>query len=402
MPTNACIVTPYYRSLTKDQGGVGTHYADLVESLASLLGQLHLIYVAEENLDQETIDALPSNVHYHFLFDGWFSHPALSGLQKLIMGNAIGKRLVRILQNIRVWLLITYLHLRFRIDVVETTNYSYLCLIYALLGHQSPLITRVSSLRDQVVSHGNYKSSSLNLVERLEDFMIKLSDVKLSHTVRHSQHLASIFNIPFNKIHLIPHATRLHTPSTETTWDDNLTVFFVGRLEYRKGIDLLLDVIPEVIQRVPQARFRIAGKDSENNWSGSFIENHPELSSKVVFLGPISNQQLDQEYKNCSLLAAPSTYESFGLIYIEAMAHGKPVIGTNAGGIPEVVHHQVNGLLIEPGDREALLDSLIELLNNDSLRFQMGRAGYETVQHRFSLEALARQSRDLYTSCSMT
>lgn len=80
-------------------------------------------------------------------------------------------------------------------------------------------------------------------------------------------------------------------------------------------------------------------------------------------------------YRDCDVFAAPSIYESFGLVYLEAMAHGKPAIGCLAGGVPEVVVDGATGLLIPPGDSAALARAILKLAQDEPLAEQMGAAG---------------------------
>jgi glycogen(starch) synthase len=95
-------------------------------------------------------------------------------------------------------------------------------------------------------------------------------------------------------------------------------------------------------------------------------------------------------------MVAPSRYESFGLIYVEAMSHALPVIGCLAGGVPEVVTHGSTGLLVAPGDAGALADAMIRLARDAGLRARMGRAGRADFLARFSASTLAATSLKLY------
>jgi glycosyltransferase involved in cell wall biosynthesis len=98
----------------------------------------------------------------------------------------------------------------------------------------------------------------------------------------------------------------------------------------------------------------------------------------------------------CDVLVAPSLYESFGLMYVEAMRAGKPVIGTNAGGIPEVVDDGGTGLLVPPGDASALAQAMLRLGGSAALREALGRQGLDRFEQRFSLYHFARESEGFY------
>ena len=81
--------------------------------------------------------------------------------------------------------------------------------------------------------------------------------------------------------------------------------------------------------------------------------------SNIQFEGRVDNEILRDAYAGCDIFVAPSRFESFGLIFLEAMREGKPVIGCLAGGMPEVVTQNVNGLLVEPNDADALLKAIL-------------------------------------------
>jgi hypothetical protein len=106
-------------------------------------------------------------------------------------------------------------------------------------------------------------------------------------------------------------------------------------------------------------------------------------------LGWVSDEQLSNLYRTCKLVVAPSRYESFGLPLIEAMQYGKAVIGTTAGGMPEVITDGREGLLVPPGDASAFASALVRLVNDDRLRQQYERAAVERFEREFTQEAFA-------------
>ena len=185
----------------------------------------------------------------------------------------------------------------------------------------------------------------------------------------------------------------------------SLTVLFVGRLEQRKGIDVLLEVVPELCARFPHVEFVIAGDDTipvdgTTTYRKIFEAGNPELTgASVRFLGRVSEEMLRTLYASCDIFVAPSRFESFGLIYVEAMIYGKPVIGCEVGGIPEVVADGVNGILVQPGSGEALKAAIRSLLEDQALRQKMGRAGRERYLQMFSADRMAADCIVFYRQC---
>lgn len=168
----------------------------------------------------------------------------------------------------------------------------------------------------------------------------------------------------------------------------DLRVLFVGRLEARKGIDLLLSIAPDVLRQFPNVQLDVVGNDQLPGPNGityrQAFESQdlpPDIAQRIVFHGEVEGKHLRGFYKSCDVFVAPSRYESFGIVFVEAMMFAKPVIGCRAGGMLEIIVDGETGLLAEPGDAASLRDTLTRLIFDADLRARMGRAGrlrYET------------------------
>ena len=199
--------------------------------------------------------------------------------------------------------------------------------------------------------------------------------------------------IPFG----LPSAPRFAPPAPLNYPADGPNILFVGRFELRKGIDLLLEAIPALLQRHPQLHFRLAGDDTLQTTGGTFrdlfLKRHhgqPELLERVHFLGFLSDDALNAEYAHCDIFVAPSRYESFGLIYLEAMRWSKPCVGSNAGGIPDVLTPDC-GLLPPPGEVDPLVQALSTLVTQPTLRQQMGQAGKARFTQHYAMSAFTHK-----------
>ena len=186
-------------------------------------------------------------------------------------------------------------------------------------------------------------------------------------------------------------------PEKPLNYPAGINLLFVGRFELRKGVDLLLQIIPELLQRHPSLNIRLAGDDTLHvdgiTLKAQFLQRHqdqPEWLKRVHFLGFLSTQALDAEYAHCCIFAAPSRYESFGLIYLEAMRWSKPCVGSNAGGIPDVIDPSC-AMLPEPGDASALMQALQSLITQPDLRLQMGQAGKARFLQHFAMGAYTQR-----------
>jgi hypothetical protein len=157
---------------------------------------------------------------------------------------------------------------------------------------------------------------------------------------------------------------------------------------------------------MPMARFVIAGSDNSKSdgfvlktgmdYSSYFAEHYPAYLPYVQFTGSLDDEHLQRLYQSCDLFVAPSLYESFGLVYLEAMNYAKPVIGCRAGGIPEVIDHGVSGWLVEPEAPKALAEAIISLLGSPEKLCQMGMAGREQILQRFNYIEMAGKFAQVY------
>ncbi|MDQ2677792.1 MAG: glycosyltransferase [Actinomycetota bacterium] len=185
--------------------------------------------------------------------------------------------------------------------------------------------------------------------------------------------------------------------------DADTTVLFVGRFEKRKGIDLLLAAVPSLLEQLPRVRVVTAGRtdlagEHGRPYAEEFLERHDGAAwlDRVDLLGEIDDELLWQLYASADVLVAPSRFESFGLIYVEAMMAGIPVVAVDAGAAPEVVEHGATGLLVA-ADADALAAALVELAADPERRRTLGLAGRRRYEERFSVHRMADGIEGLIT-----
>jgi phosphatidylinositol alpha-1,6-mannosyltransferase len=143
-------------------------------------------------------------------------------------------------------------------------------------------------------------------------------------------------------------------------------IFTLTRLdsaETYKGVDRLIAALPLIRRELPGARLRIAGTGDDRPRLQALAQTHG-VSAAVEFLGFVEEPRLADEFKACDLFALPSEKEGFGLVFLEAMAHGKPCLGARAGGVPEVITGDC-GTLVECGDGPGLAAAGLAALRRD-------------------------------------
>jgi D-inositol-3-phosphate glycosyltransferase len=177
-------------------------------------------------------------------------------------------------------------------------------------------------------------------------------------------------------------------------------VIYVGRIDPIKGIDTLVDALP--LLQEPDVHVVLIGGDLDENGNpiGPLADVRDLVTSRgmglrVRFLGAQPQELLPLYYSASDVVAVPSRYESFGLVAVEAMATGTPVVASAVGGLTFTVNNGVSGILVPYGEPRALANALDRLLEDDDLREGMGFAAQRDAQ-RFSWDTVAQQVLHVY------
>ncbi len=174
---------------------------------------------------------------------------------------------------------------------------------------------------------------------------------------------------------------------------DSRLVTMVGSLTRRKGVDDLLRAASLIRDAVPQARFLLVGRGDRRRELEE-IARLLDLKETVRFLG--FRRDVQEILAGSDLLVLPSHWEGFGLVLLEAMNAGLPVVGTRRGAIPEVIQDGETGLLVPPKDPEALATALIRLLRHPDRARAMGRLGLSRLRREFDMDRAVKAHDDLY------
>lgn len=208
-----------------------------------------------------------------------------------------------------------------------------------------------------------------------------------------SQHerdaMIRLYNAPDEKIEVIPCGVdvELFSPSDQKIarqklgLQDGNVVLYVGRLEPLKGVDILLKAVAQLEQGEPVKTIIVGGDLEEDSEMGRLKSLSHELgiSDHVSFLGRMNQQELPTYYNAADICVVPSYYESFGLVALESMACGTPVIASRVGGLPTIVKDGLNGYLIPWRCPEPFADGLDVLLGSPTIRNAMGEASRKTA-----------------------
>jgi L-malate glycosyltransferase len=172
-----------------------------------------------------------------------------------------------------------------------------------------------------------------------------------------------------------------------------ITIGTAARLSEAKGLRYLILAIAQLIDRHPEIKLIIAGEGELETELRQMVLDL-RISKHVVFAGYVAD--LQNLLCLMQIFVLPSLQEPFGLVCAEAMSLGKPIVGTNVGGIPEQVVHDLTGFIVPPGDPAALADSINKLISDPKLMAEFGKQGYQRYQEKFALAGMVQATVDIY------
>jgi glycosyltransferase involved in cell wall biosynthesis len=225
-----------------------------------------------------------------------------------------------------------------------------------------------------------------------------------SHTVRE---LAAQQSLPSEKIHRLPWSLGPEFTGTLNSasvplpdgFPSGRVILTAGRWDAReryKGVDHLIQALPALLESVPDVHLVAVGSGTDLPRLEALAQES-SVPHRVHFLSGLSNDQLAAAYSASDVFALPSRGEGFGLVFLEAMSHGKPVIGGAHGGTPDVIADGENGFLVEYGKVHELCSQLRLLLTDENVRRRMGTRALERVRSDFTFD---RFSQNLGASLS--
>lgn len=203
-------------------------------------------------------------------------------------------------------------------------------------------------------------------------FATDRADTYVANSQSTARRLKTWYDIDVEEIVYAGVDVKQFTPSKEPSNDD-LVVLFVGRLDDGKGIPDLIEAVEDV-----DAQLRIVGDGNRREEFESLAQKRLDADS-YTFVGEVPHDEVHKEYQAADVFCLPSYHESFGIVVLEALACGLPVVTTNLDAIVEYVNNGENALLFEPGDVSTLEETLRRLVDSEDLRYHLSSAGRETA-----------------------
>ena len=275
-------------------------------------------------------------------------------------------------------------------------------LVLAAHAHLAPVVQAMRfvapKMKSIVCTHGVEVSEPLGRWRRVA---LQRANMVLAPSRDTAEHVAVQQEVPRERIRVLPWALDPQFeallaanpgPRPPKDWPRGRVILATGRWvasERYKGMDTLITAMPRLLTRWPELQLVLAGSGDDRPWLEDFAEKNG-VERHVHFLSGLSNGELAACYAACEIFALPSRGEGFGLVYLEAMACGKPVIGGTHGGTPELIQDGVTGYLVSHGDPLQLATALQTLLADPQHAKEMGARGRQTVDHEYRFQNFAK------------
>lgn len=216
--------------------------------------------------------------------------------------------------------------------------------------------------------------------------------------------LRRFFDVPLDKVTLIPNGVDV-TPF-ESFWDERVRelrgrfapngerlLFYVGRITPEKGVQVLLQALPSILERHPNVRLLVAGRNSEQMQP---LVEELGIGEAVELLGFVDSETRDCLYRSVDAAVFPSLYEPFGIVALEAMAAGCSVIASEVGGLAEVVDHRRTGLTVRANDSQSIAWAVDQIFTDPVQAQAMRARALQEVTRSYNWGAIAASTVDMY------
>lgn len=289
--------------------------------------------------------------------------------------------------------------------------------IYPAVTRIAPLVIRLYTPHSKFIAeqlHNVTANFDHQFVAMLERIAMLSADALTSPSEDLADFVAEDLSYPREAIRLIhnPIDPEAFSPDGPKALEecDGLRVLFVGRLEERKGINYLAHAIPGILQACPTTEFVIIGADTNNANDGQrsvladikdYLGRHKVLH-RVKFIPRVPLHELASYYRSADVCVVPSVYDNSPYTCLEAMACGRPVVGTSGGGTKEYVLDGECGIIVPPRDTEALKEAIVTLLGDARMRNRMSENARKRVLAKFSRKQIAAETLALYTEARLS
>jgi glycogen synthase len=239
-------------------------------------------------------------------------------------------------------------------------------------------------------------------IHKMEEWLTHRADSLIVCSKSMQEELQTLFQVPASKIGIFPNGIQLDTrpefsPEEKAlvreryVTKDQKLILFVGRMVHEKGGRYLVEAMPHLLGNLPNAKAVLVGR-------GPYLEELQRRSQKlgvakqVHFTGYLPEEELQALIRVADIGAFPSLYEPFGIVALEAMAAGVPIVVSDVGGLAEIVADEYSGLKVPPQSGAHLAWAILRLLTHQDLAQKLAHNAQQAVQQRFAWDIITRQT----------
>lgn len=388
-------------------GGIGTHTYNLSLALAEIghsvcvisksvdgkehiseKGNLSIYRIPESDDKAKSLSALAiaaPTIQKNKLFSGFIEFP----LRSLRRGAAISK----------------WLKSRSFFDIVEAPDYgaeTFWCQFFDKI--KIPIIIKLHT--PLFLTQRLNSAPKDDLAVKLRKWMEKYSITHASKIISPTKSLADIISKEFHikRIEVVPNCVDIDffTYKEKKTNKKEKIIIYAGRLERRKGVEVLAKAIPLVVKVIPDMKFLFVGRDtptaegrgSMKAWLEGYFEKEM-VTHYVQLVGEVPRTEIVSYYQQADVCILPSLWENLPYTCLEAMSCGTPVVGSRIGGFPEIITDDVDGFLFEPMNQEELSKKIINIFKNENIN-ELGKKAREKIEKTYGHRVIAEKTVELY------
>lgn len=290
------------------------------------------------------------------------------------------------------------------IHVIESPDLNSELFLFSLIRwHRPPFVVRLHSGNHILDQSKNGYFVKKGLDRAAERVTLRLASAITSPSSAAIRQRNPAFPLPKKECVVIPNPvnTGVFRPLESVHPKGDLEILYLGRMEAIKGVDILIKAIPMICQSVPEARFTLigAGMGKSNTLSADKVLESQlprQFLDRIRLLSHVERKKTPEIYARASVCVIPSRWEQFGYTCAEAMACGKAVVASNAGGLAEIVEDKVSGILVEPENPQKLAEAVIDLLRDTKQREALGKAARERIERLFSTDVVIPKMAEFY------
>lgn len=324
-------------------------------------------------------------------------------IHKLPMGRLFSESIKCLENSYVVFKIVRHIYQKYGLDIVEFPEAGGVAILTAIA---------LQAVKTVVVLHNGptsiceaiVMSKALDFRMRMKKWLEKYAIKKVDSVCSPSKFLAMVLSEKYN---IKKNIGVIRNPTNVSLFQQGRPIYsrpgfvivtFLGYHLEEKGIWVLLDAIPIVLSKANYVHFMYVGGglNPDNLSKLGFEISRRSLSKSINLVEYCERVDVPDVYASSDVIVVPSLYDNFPTVCLEALSAGKPVIGSNVGGIPEIVDDGVNGLLFKPGDHIMLAERIVFLTQNPLIREDMGRRGRAKALADFDTDKIIAEKVKFY------